>query len=190
MSGVQASPHEAHCMIKLFPWSRFVWSGPSEGEGNRARVRRNSNRIIVQCKQRTFGKKIKTRSSVWLRGSNQGDKAGTYLATRSNGLFATEEMENFMIESGMGLPECGNSPWAAMLTETPSGHSRGFSFAKRGKVYRYVDDEELQERSDGVSQMEPSAVQATRNVALSKKQLSKRERRDYCEEEDESLWEI
>ncbi len=127
---------------------------------------------------------------VWLRGSNQGDKAGTYLATRSNGLFATEEMENFMIESGMGLPECGNSPWAAMLTETPSGHSRGFSFAKRGKVYRYVDDEELQERSDGVSQMEPSAVQARRNVALSKKQLSKRERRDYCEEEDESLWEI
>ena len=53
---------------------------------------------------------------VWLRGSNQGDKAGTYLATRQ-WVFATEEMENFMIESGIG-PECGNSPWAAMLTET------------------------------------------------------------------------
>ena len=67
---------------------------------------------------------------VWLRGSNQGSKEGTYVATRSNGIFASEQMDNFMTESGMGLPECGTSPWAAMLKVTPDGDSRGFSYAK------------------------------------------------------------
>ena len=65
------------------------------------------------------------------------------MATRSNGIFASEQMDNFMTESGMGLPECGTSPWAAMLKVTPDGDSRGFSYAKRGMVFRYVEEDEL-----------------------------------------------
>jgi hypothetical protein len=35
-----------------------------------------------------------------------------------------------------------------------------------------------------------AAKQARRNVALSKKRLPRHKTRHYCEEEDDSLWEI
>ena len=147
---------------------------------------------------------------VWLRGTNQGKLAGTYVATRSNGLFGFEQRPGLQIESGMGIPECGNSKWGAMLRESTSGELRGFSYANRGRVYRYVNEAAKLGRAkptEGVgSQNEPSkSIDGTsiqerrndaahsRNLALSKRKLTKSLMRDKRENEIEDIdeiWEI
>ena len=83
--------------------------------------------------QITSSASMKTDEDVmWLRGSNQGEKEGTFLSTKWNG-------KTFIDDDGggIGIPEdTGNQ--AVMLSETSKGRGGNYSFAKKGKAYRFT----------------------------------------------------
>ena len=90
---------------------------------------------------------------IWLLGTNQGtEKSNTYLATKSNGQFENSPSEGGKREMGMGVPETGNSGWGIMLAVTSGGERRGFSFERRGKAYRYVEDWMMENEDDEMTE--------------------------------------
>ena len=89
-----------------------------------------SSGILVQI---TSSASMKTDEDVmWLRGSNQGEKQGTFLSTKWNGKKRSDGDGD-----GIGIPEDPGEQ-AVMVSETSKGRKKGYIFAKTGKAYRFT----------------------------------------------------
>jgi hypothetical protein len=87
---------------------------------------------LVQITDKTDLKDPKSEDIVWLRGSAENSLAGTYLATKATGSYRSDSDG-----SGMAIEQKSNSQ-AVLLRQTRDEGS-SYTFAKKGKAFRYAE---------------------------------------------------